>query len=99
MPQFLIERTVPGASLLSREELQKISQKSVCAMKSLNTEYRWLRTYILGDKFMCVHEARDEATVREHAMRGGFPITRVTQIDGVFGPQTADAPESAVVSG
>lgn len=99
MPQFLIERTVPGANLLTQAELQKIAQRSVCAIEHLGSDYRWLHTYIVGDKFMCVHEARDEEAVREHARRGGFPVTRISRIDRTFGPATAESAKSAVVSG
>jgi hypothetical protein len=53
----------------------------------------------VGNKFFCVHEARDEEAVREHARRGGFPITNISRIDGTFGPASAKSPESAAVSG
>jgi hypothetical protein len=99
MPQFLIERTVPGANLLSQAELQTIAQRSMCAMEQMNSDYRWLRSYIVGNKFFCVHEARDAEAVREHARRGGFPITNLSRIDGTFGPASAKSPESAAVSG
>jgi hypothetical protein len=99
MPQFLIERTVPGANLLSQAELQTIAKRSMCAMKHMRSDYRWLQTYIVGSKFLCVHEAHDEEAVREHARRGGFPITNLSRIDGTFGPASAKSPESAAVPG
>lgn len=70
MQRFLIERDIPGAAQLSAAELAEIADKSKSAMASLGVPYRWVTSYVAGDKFFCVHEADDEATVREHSRRG-----------------------------
>jgi hypothetical protein len=88
MPQFLIERDLPGAAGLTPRQLRDIAQKSTCAMANL-TDYRWIHTYVAGDKLYCVHEAPSEDAVREHSRRGGFPVTSITPIAAVFGPQHA----------
>ena len=51
--------------------------------------YRWITSYVAGDKIYCVHEADDEEAIREHARRGGFPANAVTAIANEFGPHTA----------
>lgn len=89
MARYLIERHIPGASALTQEQLQKIAEKSLCAMEHLNG-YTWLHTYVAGDRLLCVHEAPSEDIIREHSRRGGFPIERITEIATVFGPETAD---------
>ena len=43
-----------------------------------------------ADKVYCVYVAPDEAAVREHARRGGFPADQVSQIMGVIDPTTAE---------
>ena len=40
---------------------------------SLGVPYRWITSYVAGDKIYCIHEADDEEAIREHARRGGFP--------------------------
>jgi hypothetical protein len=47
---------------------------------------------VAGDKIYCIHEADDEATIVEHARRGGFPANVVVPVANEFGPQTADQP-------
>lgn len=90
MKRFIIERNIPGASELTEEQLADISRTSNAAVASLGTPYRWVTSYVAGDKVYCVHEADDEATIREHARRGGFPADVVSVVANEFGPQTAE---------
>jgi hypothetical protein len=89
MPQYVIEREIPGAGNLSDAELQEIAQKSVGAIKGMGAEIRWLHSYVTGDKFYCVYLAPDEETVREHARRGGFPANRISAVRRLIDPGTA----------
>ncbi|AKK26522.1 DUF4242 domain-containing protein [Mycobacterium sp. EPa45] len=89
MTRFLIERTIPGASELSDTQLAEISGKSNTCVASLGVPYRWITSYVAGDKVYCIHEADDEDTVREHARRGGFPADLISPIAAEFGPHTA----------
>lgn len=90
MQRFIIERNIPGASQLTEEQLAEISQTSNEAVASLGLPYRWVTTYVAGDKLYCVHETDDEEAIREHARRGGFPADLVAVIANEFGPQTAE---------
>jgi hypothetical protein len=89
MVRFIIEREIPGAGDLTRDQLAQIATTSNAAVESLGVPYTWVTSYAAGDKVYCVHEAEDEATIREHARRGGFPADRVTVVANEFGPQTA----------
>jgi len=89
MPQFIIERTLPGASQLTREQLRDIASTSNEVVAGLGIPYRWLHSYVAGDKIYCVHETENADIVREHARRGGFPCDSVTVIAEVIGPETA----------
>jgi uncharacterized protein DUF4242 len=81
---FLIEREIPGASEFTHDELRGITSTSNDAVASLDKPYRWLHSYVAGDKVYCVHQADDEAVVREHAQRGGFPANLVVEVANVF---------------
>jgi len=89
MPTFLIERNIPGAAQLTREQLRDIARTSNAVVDGLDTDYTWNFSYVAGDKIYCVHEAEDAETVREHARRGGFPADVVVEIADRFGPATA----------
>ncbi|HEX8290189.1 MAG TPA: DUF4242 domain-containing protein [Pyrinomonadaceae bacterium] len=90
MPKFLIEREIPGAGGLSGEELQAISQKSCGVLRELGPQVQWVESFVTGDKIYCVYIAPDEAAVREHATRGGFPANRVSEIKRTIDPTTAE---------
>ncbi len=60
MKRFLIEREIPGASELTEAQLAEIAAKSNDVVASLGVPYRWITSYVAGDKIYCVHEADDE---------------------------------------
>lgn len=90
MKRFIIERNIPGASELTQEQLAEISRTSNEAVASLGMPYRWVTSYVAGDKVYCVHETGDEETIREHARRGGFPADIVSEVANEFGSHTAE---------
>ncbi|SBS70319.1 conserved hypothetical protein [uncultured Mycobacterium sp.] len=89
MKRFIIERDVPGASDLTQADLAELSRQSNNAMASLDVPYRWINSYVTGDKIYCVHEADDEDAVREHARRSGIPANTVSVIVNEIGPYTS----------
>jgi Protein of unknown function (DUF4242) len=95
MPKFIIEREIPGAGRLSPADLQAISSKSCGVIRDLNRSGRdvqWVQSFVTGDKIYCVYNAPDEAAVREHAQRGGFPANSIAQVARVIDPTTAEQP-------
>jgi hypothetical protein len=90
MPKYVIEREIPGAGNLSKEELQGISQTSCGVLNELGPRIQWLESYVTGDKIYCVYIAPDEEMVREHATRGGFPANRISEIKTIIDPTTAE---------
>jgi hypothetical protein len=91
MPQFIIERNIDGASTLTPSELADIATTSNEVVAGLGVPYRWITSYVAGDKIYCVHEADTADAVREHARCGGFPADVVTEVAAVIGPETAGA--------
>ncbi len=90
MPKYVIEREIPNAGALSAQELKEISQKSCGVLNDMGPKIQWLQSYVTDDKVYCVYIAPDEAAVREHAERGGFPADRVSEIKSVIDPTTAE---------
>lgn len=90
MPKYIIEREIPGADLLTQQELKAISQRSCGILNSMGPRIQWLESYVTDDKVYCVYIAPDEATVRAHAEQGEFPANRVSQIRSVIDPTTAE---------
>jgi hypothetical protein len=91
MPKYIIEREIPNAGALTEDQLQGISQKSCSVLHSMGPQIQWLQSYVTGDKVYCVYIAPDEASVREHAEKGGFPANRISEVKTVIDPTTAES--------
>jgi hypothetical protein len=90
MPQFLIEREIPGAGNLTDEQLKGISQTSCGVLSDMGPQIQWVHSYVTGDKIYCIYRAPSEEMVREHAQKGGFPANSVARITSVIDPTTAE---------
>ncbi len=87
MPQYVIERTLPGAGDLSDEQVQGIAAKSNEVLDGM-PGVQWQESYVTQDKLYCVYLAPDAESVREHAKRGGFPADSVEQVRRRIDPTT-----------
>jgi hypothetical protein len=94
MPTFIIEREIPGASTLTRQELADITAKSNQVVAGLGVPYRWLTSYVAGDKIYCVHQTDEVETIREHARCGGFPADLVAEVTEQIGPDFTAHPRA-----
>ncbi len=90
MPQFVIEREVPGAGNMTDAQLQEIARKSVGVLKEMGPSIKWLHSYVAGDKIYCVYLAPDEEAIREHGRRGGFPVNRITAVRRMIDPSLGE---------
>jgi hypothetical protein len=90
MPKYVIERQIPGAGKLSASDLKAISQKSCNVLRVMGPEIQWVHSYVTDDKIYCVYVAPDEATVREHATQGGFPVNSIARVHSVIEPVTSE---------
>jgi len=90
MPKFVIERSIPGAEKLSSAELQAVAQRSCGVLRELGPSVQWVESYVTPDKVYCVYVAPDDAAVREHARRGGFPADRIARVTRMIDPTTAE---------
>jgi hypothetical protein len=88
MPQFVIEREMPGAGALSETQIQEISLRSLQTLKEMGPQIQWLHSYVTEDKVYCVYLAPDENSIREHARRAGIPADRVVAVRRLIDPAT-----------
>jgi predicted Rdx family selenoprotein len=90
MPEFVIERNMPGAGALSPEQLKGASQTSCSVLREMGPDIQWVQSYVTDDKIYCIYRAPDEAMIREHAERGGFPANSVSRVRAMIDPTTAE---------
>ena len=86
MPEYVIEREIPGAGSLTEEQLKDISLKSLEILKDLGPSVQWLHSYVTDEKVYCVYFAHDEEPIREHARRLGVPANRISAVRRLVNP-------------
>ncbi len=88
MPQFVIEREIPGAGRLTQDELRDVSEKSLAVLGELGPDIQWMHSYVTDDKIYCIYFAPDEDLIRDHARKLGIPADRVSAVRGMLAPDT-----------
>lgn len=86
MPEFVIEREMPGAGSMPAADLRAAACTSNEVLASLVPRVQWQHSYVTGDKIYCVYIAEDEEAVREHARLSGQPCDVVNQVSLVIDP-------------
>ena len=90
MPQFVIEREMPGVGQLGQDDLKSASQTSCSVLKDLGPQIQWVHIYVTDNKIYCVYRAPNEELIREHARLGGFPANKISQVRTTIDPTTAE---------
>lgn len=90
MPKFIIERKMPGVGKLSALDLCALSQKSCAVLEQMGPNIQWVESFVADNKVYCIYIAPDEAVLREHARRGGFPVSQISRVRAVIDPTTAE---------
>lgn len=95
MPKYVIERDIPGAGAMSRDELHAASTLSCAVLDQLGPDIQWVYSFVTPDKLYCVYLAPSEQMIREHAERSGFPANRISEVRAMIDPTMANAAVAA----
>lgn len=90
MPQFVIERNMPGVGKLGPGDLKSASQTSCNVLRDLGTEIQWVHSYVTDDKIYCVYRAPSAELIRKHAETAGFPADSIAEVRATIDPTTAE---------
>jgi len=90
LPQFVIEREMPGAGQLDAAALQGASQGSCSVLRDLGPDIQWIHSYVTDDKIYCIYRAPNEDLIRKHAETAGFPANSIARIRATIDPTTAE---------
>jgi hypothetical protein len=91
MPEYVIEREVPGAGNLSEGEIKEISLRSLAVLKEMGLGIQWMHSYVTNEKIYCVYFAQDEEKIREHSRRTGLPANRISAVRRLLNPEKFQA--------
>ncbi|MDR7103164.1 DUF4242 domain-containing protein [Croceicoccus sp. BE223] len=90
MPQFVIERDMPGVGNLSAGDLKAASQTSCSVLHELGPDIQWVQSYVTDDKIYCIYRAPSEDLIRQHSGTAGFPANSISQVRATIDPTTAE---------
>ena len=90
MPEFVIERNMPGAGALTGAQLHEASRTSCSVLRDLDHVVQWVHSYVTPDKLYCIYRAPSEDLIRRHAEQAGFPADSIARVVTVIDPVTAE---------
>ena len=90
MPEFVIEREMPGAGKMGADDLKGASQGSCAVLRQLGPDIQWVHSYVTDDKIYCIYRAPSEDLIRQHAETAGFPANSIARVRTVIDPTTAE---------
>jgi hypothetical protein len=84
MQLFAIRRTSAWANMQDLEKAGAVSAR--VGDEDMPDSIRWIRSYIVREQdgrvgSVCIYEAKDEASIREHARRVGMPADQIWPIE------------------
>jgi hypothetical protein len=86
MPQYVIEREIPGAGRMTEEQVRDVSVRSLEVLKGMGSQIQWLHSYVTDDRIYCVYLAPDEGIIQEHARKLGVPANRISAVRRLIEP-------------
>jgi uncharacterized protein YbjQ (UPF0145 family) len=89
--KYVIERIIEGIGAQPVEAMCGVALQSNRVLDDLGTGIQWVHSYVTGNKTYCIYLARDEALIREHAKRSGFPADAIVEVKSMLDPTMAPA--------
>ena len=90
MPQYVIEREMPGVGKLDADDLKQASQTSCSVLRDLGPEIQWVHSYVTDNKIYCIYRAPSEDLIRRHAEIAGLPANSIARVRATIDPTTAE---------
>ena len=90
MPQFVIERDMPGVGNLTAADLKAASQTSCSVLRDLGPDIQWVQSYVTDDKIYCIYRASSAGLIQQHASTAGFPASSISEVRATIDPTTAE---------
>jgi hypothetical protein len=80
MPKYVIERNMPRVGELDPAAICDAVDRSNALALERGGQVRWERSYVTGDKVICVCTAPSEQDVVDHERAAGMPVDAVLAV-------------------
>jgi len=89
MPEFVIEKSLPGLGDLSPFQRDQSVRRSCSTLHGVAPDVEWVQSYLTPDKCYCVFRAPSEQVLRDLMDEWDLPPPlSICQVDQVAGPDT-----------
>jgi hypothetical protein len=89
MPDFVIEKNMPGLGQLSPFGQDQAVRRSCSALHGVTPDVAWVRSYLTDDKCYCVFRAPSEQTLHDLIKQWDLPPPiSISEVKQVVGPDT-----------
>lgn len=89
MPQYVIEREIPGIGKMTEAQQRQTARDSMKVLGDLGSDIVWIESFVTDDKVYCIYFAPDESLIRRHARMLGVPVDRISAVRSLLGPGLA----------
>ena len=91
MPNYVIEKSIPGLGHLSPFQRDQTVRRGCAALNGVLPGVEWVQSYLTEDKCYCVFRAPSEQTLRDLIKQWGWePPISICEVKQVVGPDTAE---------
>jgi len=89
MPEFVIEKDMPGLGQLSAFGQDQAVRRSCSALHGVTPDVAWVQSYLTQDKCYCVFRAPSEQALRDLIREWDLPSPiSICEVKQVVGPDT-----------
>ena len=89
MPEFVIEKSMPGLGRLSPFQQDQSVRRSCSTLHGVAADVAWVKSYLTEDKCYCVFRAPNEQVLHDLIREWGLPPPiSISEVHQVAGPDT-----------
>ena len=89
MPEFVIEKSMPGLGQLSPFQMDQAVRRSCSTLHGVAPDVAWVKSYLTEDKCYCVFHAPSEQVLRDLIKEWDLPPPiSISEVHQVAGPDT-----------
>ena len=87
MPEYVIERDLPGLSELNEFQQAQAIRRSCSTLHGVAPDVAWIRTYLTSNKVYCVFRAPSEEVLRDLMEQWDLPpALSISEVSEVIEP-------------
>lgn len=86
MPEFVIEKEMPGLGELGPDDQRETARISCSALHKVEPGIEWVQSYLTHDKVYCVYRAPSKEILKEHIDRIGSKVLGISEVHNIIRP-------------